>query len=419
MRKWRKRLLIGLGALVGLLAIAVIGVVLYVQFSWDRRYDRPVPEMTAPDDPMTLARGEYIFKYTALCWACHGPEEYINAPPAGGREFDLRDVGPPTGLGVFYASNLTPDQETGLGDWSDGEIIRALRQGIDREGRVIILMPFEWYRGMSDEDLLAIVAYIRSLPPVHNPVPDNRPSPFFKGILAFKFIKPEPLVTEPIEAPARGLTIEYGKYLSSNLSSCGECHTPRNLQTGRFYMDRPFTGGNVGFEDFEYEGLEVYARNLTPDRETGIGDWSEDDFLTAIRTGIRPDGTVIMPKFMPWLIYGDLSEDDLRAIYRYLRSLPPESNQVPAPEVGAGQTGAVKGRAVFQGYCSSCHGSEGSGTFISQVPLRQVASTMDPGILEQFIRNGVAGTIMPGFAQTFNSEDLSALLEFLQTWEVQ
>ena len=269
---------------------------------------------------------------------------------------------------------------------------------------------------MSDEDLLSVVAYMKSLPPVPNPVPANRINFVPKVLLAFKLIKPQPPVSDPITAPAAGPTIEYGKYLSSHISSCAECHTPRNPQTGQFYMDRPFTGQSMRIEE---EGVSVQPPNLTPDRETGIGTWSEEQFLTAIRTGVRPDGTVIMPIFMPWLIYRDMSDDDLRAMYRYLSSLPAESNQVPASEVGSGETGAVKGRAVFQGYCAPCHGKQGGGTFLTRVSLRQAAPAADPRALEQTIREGVAGTIMPGFARTLSSEDLTALLQFLRTWEGQ
>ena len=120
MKKWLRRLLIGLGALLGLVVIVLAGAFLYVQLTWDRTYDRGVPQVTAPTDAATVARGEYIFKNTAICWMCHGSGEDIDAAPAGGREFDLREVGPPGGFGVFYASNLTPDPETGLGAWSDG-----------------------------------------------------------------------------------------------------------------------------------------------------------------------------------------------------------------------------------------------------------------------------------------------------------
>ncbi|MEK7281900.1 MAG: c-type cytochrome, partial [Chloroflexota bacterium] len=134
-----------------------------------------------------------------------------------------------------------------------------------------------------------------------------------------------------------------------------------------------------------------------------------------LRTGMRPDGTVIMP-FMPWLIYKNLGDDDLRAIYRYLQSLPATSNHVPPAEVGPGETGAAKGEAIYQGFCAACHGKEGGGTFLNRVPLRQVAPAMDPGVLEQTIKDGIAGTLMPSFAKTLSSQDLAVLLQFLRTW---
>jgi mono/diheme cytochrome c family protein len=275
-------------------------------------------------------------------------------------------------------------------------------------------MPFEWYKDMSDDDLLSIVAYIKSVPAVHNPVPDKQLNFVPKALLAFKVIKPQKPTTDVIVAPPEGPTVEYGKYLSSHISSCGECHTPLNLQTGRYYLDRPFTGGSIAFEDQE---VSVNAPNITPDQLTGIGTWSEEEFITALRTGLRPDGTVIMPMFMPWLIYKDLSDEDLQAIYRYLRSLPPASNTVAVPEIAPGETGPARAHAMYQAYCASCHGDEGGGTFITEVPIRQAAPATEPGALRQVIEDGMPGTVMPGFDLTFTEEEMTELVQFVRTWE--
>src|SRR5512141_990164 len=157
MNKWLRRILKGMAILVGVLVILVLGLVGYVQLFSDRPLDRPVRQMTAPQDAQTLARGEFLYNSSNLCWSCHGAEGSYsqNEPQAGGRPFDLANVGP--GFGVFYASNVTPDVETGIGGWSDGELVRVIREGVDREGHTILpVMPYQFAHGMSDEDALAL-----------------------------------------------------------------------------------------------------------------------------------------------------------------------------------------------------------------------------------------------------------------------
>ena len=138
MIKWLRRIVKGLALLVGVLVVLVVGLAGYVQFFSDRPLDRPVRQMQAPRDAQTVARGEFLYKYSNNCWTCHGYQGSYsqNEPQAGGRRFDLSNVGP--GFGVFYASNVTPDVETGIGGWSDGELVRAIREGVDREGHTML-----------------------------------------------------------------------------------------------------------------------------------------------------------------------------------------------------------------------------------------------------------------------------------------
>lgn len=169
--------------------------------------------MVAPTDAQTVARGEHLYKYSLNCWGCHGSQgnKSPDEPQAGGFEFDLTGIGPPGGFGYIYASNVTPDPETGIGDWSDGELVRALREGLDPEGHLIfVIMEAEWWKGLSDKDVLALVAYMRSLPPVRNAVPANRPAFALKALQALGVLKPQPAITAPVVAPPRGATAEYG-----------------------------------------------------------------------------------------------------------------------------------------------------------------------------------------------------------------
>jgi len=417
MSKWLRRILKGLGILVGVLIVLFIGLVFYVQLTWDRPVSRAVPQMTAPMDAQTLAQGEYLYKYSMLCWMCHGsqgshsPEE----PQAGGYEFDMTKVGP--GFGFVYGSNLTPDPETGIGAWSDGELVRALREGLDREGHLIFpIMEAEWYRGLSDEDALALVAYMRSLPPVRNEVPAHRLSFVAKALIALGIVKPQPPITEPVVAPPRGATAEYGKYLASHASMCAGCHTPRSPNTGEYDMTLPMAGGLFAFPE---EGFSTTGSNLTPDPVTGIGDWTEEEFMTAMRTGVLPDGTVMLP-FMPWPLYNRWSEDDLRAVWLYLRSLEPLVHEVPASTLtgaAATGTGAARGEALSGVYCAVCHGEKGAGGPLTTVALKDAAPGMDDATLAKFIAEGVPGTSMPGFGKTLTEEQIADLVAFIRTLE--
>jgi mono/diheme cytochrome c family protein len=211
MNKWLKRILKILGILVGMLAVLVLILVVYTQLTWDRPVNRAAPQMTAPSDAQTVARGEYLYKYSLNCWDCHGSQgsNSPDEPQAGGFEFDLTNVGLPGGFGYVYASNITTDPKTGIGAWSDGELVRALREGLDPEGhQVFPIMEAEWWSGLSDEDTLALVAYLRSLPPVRNEVPDNQLTFAAKALFALGILKAQPAVTEPVAAPPRGATAE-------------------------------------------------------------------------------------------------------------------------------------------------------------------------------------------------------------------
>lgn len=420
MNKWLRRILKVLGIVVGVLVVLVVILAVYVQLTWDRPVSRAAPQMTAPTDAQTVARGEYLFKYSLNCWECHGSQgsNSPGEPPAGGLEFDMTNVGLPGGFGYIYASNITPDPETGIGTWSDGELVRSIREGLDPEGYLLFpIMEAEWWSGLSDEDALALVAYMRSLPPVRNEVPDSRLSFAAKALIALGVLKAQPAITEPVVAPPRGATAEYGEYLVYHASRCVECHMPRDLSTGQFDLTRPFAGGLSPLPIPE-EGFSTTGSNLTPDPATGIGNWTEDQFMTAMRTGLRPNGTVMLP-FMPWPSYSRWNEDDLRAVWLYLRSLEPIAHEVPASTLtgaAATGTGAERGEGLFDVYCVICHGEKGSGSPFTTVALKEVASGMDDATLSGFISGGLPGTSMPGFSKTLTDDQIADLVAFIRTW---
>jgi mono/diheme cytochrome c family protein len=276
----------------------------------------PLPMLSPVErgDAALATRGEYLVRSVASCGGCHGADHAADGPLTGGAEFkDWR-------LGTARAANLTPDVETGLGAWSDAEIVRALRTGEAKDGRLLApVMPYEWFNGMSDEDALAVARYLKSLTPMRNPV-RQRPNFTFKFAKAV-FLGPKSGGAR--SAPRRGPTAEYGAYLSQHVGLCAECHTPRGGLEAKAEKDKLFAGDAHPSKDFP-----ANPSNLTPDSATGIGRWSEADFIRTIRTGVDPRGDSLNP-FMPWRQNRRMTDDDLRAIYRYLKTLTPIHNEVP------------------------------------------------------------------------------------------
>ena len=287
----------------------------------------PLPQLstsTVGDPAGLVQRGEYLVRNVSVCGHCHsGDPRDSDGPLSGGRTFTNWR------LGTIRAANLTPDAATGLGSWSEAEIVRAVRNGQDREGHLLApIMPYEWLSAMGDRDALAVAAYLKSLPPVGNRV-ESRPNAVFAAAKLF-FL--HPARTTGGTPPPRAPTAEYGRYLST-VALCADCHTPRGGLQQAPDRDRLYAG-----DASPPKGFPANPSNLTPDPETGIGRWSEADFLRTLRTGVNPRGDTLHP-FMPWREYRRMTDDDLRAIYRYLRTLPPIRNAVPRRAAAAPPAG--------------------------------------------------------------------------------
>ncbi|HSU13643.1 c-type cytochrome [Longimicrobium sp.] len=278
----------------------------------------PLPRLstsTAGDTAGLVARGEYLVRNVSVCGHCHAADpRNPDGPLAGGLPFrNWR-------LGTIFAANLTPDQATGIGSWSEAEIVRAIRNGQDREGHLLApVMPYEWLSGLSDRDALAMAAYLKTQPPVSRRM-HNRPDLVFNVAKAL-ILRPARTGAGP--AAPRGPTAEYGRYLADHVGLCADCHTPRGGLQQAPDKHKLYAGDATPPSAFP-----ANPSNLTPDAETGIGRWTEEDFLRTLRTGVNPDGDRLHP-FMPWREYRRMTDDDLRAIYRYLRTLQPIRNPVP------------------------------------------------------------------------------------------
>lgn len=282
--KWVGASLAGLVALVG---SAVLAVALVGYWKLNRRYDNPVSTISVVMTPERIARGARLGE---MCAGCHAADEQL---PLEGSDF-LGEDAPP--IGTFYAPNLTP---THLSSWTDGEIIRAIREGIHKDGRSLLIMPSSAFRHLSDDDVAAIVAYLRTQPPVEPDTP--RPRLNLLGAMMINLapiLEAQAPITQPVLAPPAGVTPEYGGYLVSY--TCTLCHGED-------------LGGNA---DFPAPSLIAVA--LT---------WSDEDFLEFFETGLTPNGVAVGDQ-MPWQDLRALFlDDDLQAIYHHLRQRFPQPEQ--------------------------------------------------------------------------------------------
>ncbi|WP_188966816.1 cytochrome c [Neoroseomonas lacus] len=263
------------------------------------------PAQAQPADP--LARGRYLVESIAGCGNCHTPKGPQGDLPglalAGGQVFDEQPF-------RAVASNITPDPDTGIGRWTDAQIARAIREGIRPDGRIIgPPMPIELYRGISDNDLAAMVAYLRSVPPVRHAVPASE----YRMPLPPAYGPPVAHVPDP---PAND-PVARGAYLAGPVGHCIECHTPM-VEGGRRDWSRTGAGG----QPFPGPWGTSVARNITPDHEHGIGAWSDAQIIRAVAEGVSADGRPLFPP-MGFSYYARISPADLRDLIAYLRSLRP------------------------------------------------------------------------------------------------
>jgi mono/diheme cytochrome c family protein len=276
----------------------------------------PVSAQGTPASAAEIARGKYIFGATGGC-GCHTvPKGPINA---GGRRYD----GP---FGTVFSTNITPDRQTGIGTWTDEQIITAIRLGRRPNGeRLLPVHPFTVFNGMAEEDLKAVVAFLRSTAPVNRA---NQPKkitvPLFESVFLPAWLAAfAPKETPPPKAPTTG--VARGEYLVRAVGHCGECHSPRTMTMAT--DNSRFLAGNP-------KGPEDQAMpNITPDPDTGIGKWSVEEIADYLGSGNKPDGDVVgglMAEVIEGTFsgYKDLTPADRAAIAQYLKSIPPIRNKI-------------------------------------------------------------------------------------------
>jgi hypothetical protein len=297
------------------------------------------PAMAAPANIVVdksqerVARGKYIFAHLCDCDFCHSEQDgtrlalpVIESTRGQGKLMADTDL-----PGQIYAANITPDVETGIGSWTDGEKIRAIREGVDKDGRTLFpIMPYSYYRYMSDTDVQSIVAFLDSIPPIKHKLPPTKvnfpASMWMKGT-------PRP-VTEPYRMPDPGDKVRYGEYLVT-IAHCEVCHSP-HPDLKEDYSLR-FAGGR----HFVTPIGDVYSANITPDLATGIGDWDLQRFKDRLKVYLQYETSegppVVGPDrftMMPYPAFAHLTDYDMEAIFVYLKSRTPIEHRVD-PHPGA------------------------------------------------------------------------------------
>ena len=370
-----------------------------------------VPASLAHDS--LIERGAYL-AHAADCMACHSKPG--GADFAGGLGFKLP-------FGTMYSTNITPDKQDGIGNYSDAEFINAVRRGVRRDGAMLYpAMPYTSYSYLTDEDTLAIKAYLFSLPAVHQRPPENS--------LAFPFNQRWTLAfwsalfnRDTRFEPDTAKTPEWnrGAYLAEALAHCGECHTPRNLAFALDNRDKFGGAMTAGWHAF----------NISSDKTSGIGGWSDADLASYLADGHAPlHGTASGPMgeavdhSFSWM-----TSDDITSMVAYLRTVPAiasaerpgPTTPAPASHKSGGGGNNPRGKLVFEGACVSCHGWTGESPVSPMATLTGAAAVSDHGgtNIVQIVVSGTrrftpeGALSMPAFGHAYSDEDIAAVANYV------
>jgi mono/diheme cytochrome c family protein len=409
-------------ALLTVLAVVVLAIVGAAAFFFWPASLQDVSEARArvPAGEASIRRGEYVAR-AADCAACHTLGS--GAPYAGGLPFHLP-------FGTIYATNITPDPDTGIGRWTDADFVRALHHGVGRDGRNLYpAFPYTAYALMSTEDALALKDYLFSLPPARSSPPAAELGfPFNQRYLMRGWnllFKPSPGYQPDTQRSAEW---NRGAYLVEGLGHCGECHTPRNLL---FALD-----GGKKFAGAVTAGWKAY--NISSDAESGIGAWSDGEIADYLSKG-HAQGRGAASGSMAEAVEHSLrflTAEDIRAMVAYLRSVPPQGGEsgmaiaadpplVKASEAfrpAVAEAGAAPlGLAIFQGACASCHGWNGEGLQHPHAALRGSQTVNDPSgtnLMQVILRGSHMKTnegdvFMPAFGAAYSDSEIAALANYV------
>ncbi|MDB5673861.1 MAG: alcohol dehydrogenase [Sphingomonas bacterium] len=371
-----------------------------------------VPADFASTDP--IARGKYL-TVAADCQACHTAKG--GTPFAGGLPFKLP-------FGTIWSPNITPDKATGIGAWSDAQFLAALREGKGPKGHLYPAMPFTSYTAMTDADALAIRAYLATLAPIQRQRPRLTFSwPFNqRGLMALWSGLFNP--NRRFEPHAdRSPAWNRGAYLAEGLAHCGECHTPRNLAQGLDNRSKYAGAVAAGWRAF----------NLTGDKATGVGGWSDSELAAYLSQGHAPGrGTATGPMGEAVdLSLSQLTPSDIAALVTYLRTIPaittsdqPQPVPGPAPaghRLASADAASPQGKKIFEGACIGCHAWNGSGALTGLATLNGTRAVNDPDatnvaqvvLLGAHRRTAQGEVIMPAFGHAYSDAEIAAVANYV------
>jgi len=312
-----------LGFLLLVVVLGIAGLLTYVKTALPDV--GPAEDITIEYTPERIERGRYLATSVAVCMDCHSKRDWtqFSGPlmegtlGQGGERFH-QGMGLP---GVFISKNITPE---GIARYTDGELFRVITTGVNKEGKAMFpLMPYPYYGKMDREDIYSIIAFVRTLTPIKNDVEESVPD-FPMSFI----INTIPQKADPQKRPEKTDVLAYGAYMV-NASGCVECHSP--VEKGQIIKELAFSGGR----EFPFpDGSKVRSSNLTSDKETGMGNWTEELFIQKFK--IYADSAYVSEpinpgdfnSWMPWTMYARMERDDIAAIYAYLKTVPPIKNQV-------------------------------------------------------------------------------------------
>lgn len=387
-------------------------------FFWPHSLESATPSDDQPSGAALIAKGQYL-TLAADCAACHTAPG--GKPFAGGLAFKLP-------FGAIFSPNITPDRETGIGNWTDAEFVRALRRGVSRDGKDLYpAFPYTSYALLSTDDALAIRAYLATLMAVRWQSPDDQLSfPFnqryFMRAWKLLFLPKHQFAADKSQKDGWNR----GAYLAEALAHCGECHTPRNILFA-LKADAKFAGAAI-------EGWKAY--NITPDPETGVGNWTDAELVDYLSTGHATGhgGAVGGMAEAIHLSLRHLGSNDIADMVTYLRTVPPLRSQMtdpidshpislsrstpwsPPPNVPESQ-----GQRIFESACASCHGWDGSGQQVQHAALRGARTVNDPdgsNLVRVILQGSNIGSQqgdfrMPSFGRAYTDAEIAAVSNYV------
>lgn len=316
-----RKLLVGVAAVVGVLVVLLVGAVGFAKMGGNPTFEVARTGLRASTDPAVIAEGEYLFHGPMHCTACHDESKEAafereageKVTPIGGMSWDMGPMGRPV------SANLTSDVETGLGGKSDEHIAQVLKSGIGEDGKLRPFMALA-VATVPDREIVALLSYLRTLPAQKHRVDDEEWGVMAELLIATGAIGPKHLPAAAFVPASDAPSVARGEYLANGPGLCVGCHSPFDFLAGMKLAGAKFSGCLEPEQGHDDTSIEVCAPNLTPDPKAGhITGWSEDVFVTRFKSGAYRS----KESPMPWTNFSNITDSDLRSIYRYLRSLPP------------------------------------------------------------------------------------------------